>query len=119
MVVTEYGILDGSEQIAYLMIAYAVPIHWLCSRSCTHRFGFVPRLQIPGMLCVSVLLVARPSYLHFCSDSVDARVLNTTMTTAVTPMTVGSCVDACVAAGFTVAGVEYSSVRIHSFALPL
>ena len=68
---------------------------------------------------MSFFLAAFQSHLHVCSDSVDARVLNTTITTAVTPMTVGNCVDACVAAGFTVAGLEYSSVVIDSSALSL
>ena len=117
MVVTEYGILDSSERIAYSLIAYAIQTHWLCSRSRAHSFGLLPRLQIPGMLCVSVFLAAGRSYLHFSSDSVDSRVLNTTITTAVTPMTVPNCVDACVAAGFTVAGVEYSSVSNFFFTL--
>ncbi|KIM21987.1 hypothetical protein M408DRAFT_333113 [Serendipita vermifera MAFF 305830] len=41
-------------------------------------------------------------------DSVLERVL-TPMPDAVAPMTVETCVDACLAAGFTVAGVEYAS----------
>ncbi|KIM24144.1 hypothetical protein M408DRAFT_331913 [Serendipita vermifera MAFF 305830] len=50
-------------------------------------------------------------------DAVDARVL-TTMATAVAPMTVGNCVDACSAAGYTVAGVEWSSASDCGNALP-
>ncbi|KIM19906.1 hypothetical protein M408DRAFT_334226 [Serendipita vermifera MAFF 305830] len=40
------------------------------------------------------------------------------MTTAVAPMTVGNCVDACSAAGYTVAGVEWSFECYCGNALP-
>ncbi|KIM19903.1 hypothetical protein M408DRAFT_170271 [Serendipita vermifera MAFF 305830] len=50
-------------------------------------------------------------------DAVNARVL-TTIATAVAPMTVGNCVDACSAAGYTVAGIEYSSECYCGSALP-
>ena len=45
------------------------------------------------------------------SDSAAARVLPTTATNVVTPVTAKTCIDACSAAGFSVAGVEYASVR--------
>ncbi|KIM24245.1 hypothetical protein M408DRAFT_331879 [Serendipita vermifera MAFF 305830] len=41
-------------------------------------------------------------------DTVNARVL-TPMPSALAPMTVGNCVDACEATGYTIAGVEYAS----------
>jgi len=63
------------------------------------------------VLCVSPHFDPDSFYLSFFRDSVDARVL-TPMPAAATPMTVGNCVDACSAAGFTVAGVDYSSVSI-------
>ncbi|KIM22026.1 hypothetical protein M408DRAFT_298217 [Serendipita vermifera MAFF 305830] len=50
-------------------------------------------------------------------DSVLARVL-TPMPDAVAPMKVETCVDACLAAGFTVAGVEYASECYCGNAIP-
>ncbi|KIM25969.1 hypothetical protein M408DRAFT_202977 [Serendipita vermifera MAFF 305830] len=71
---------------------------------------------------LSITPTELPSYNDFNSkgcyvDSVNARVL-TPLNTAQAPMTVGNCVDACSAAGFTVAGLEFSSECYCGNALP-
>ena len=51
------------------------------------------------------------------SDSMEARAL-TPNTSAQRPMTVQNCIDACITAGFTVAGVEYANECYCGSAIP-